>query len=68
MQRKQPADDRPGRVSPTAPASKSLSVAVWKALEGTPGFNDAMKRGVGQIAEGKVHPLRETAKRQSKQR
>lgn len=37
--------------------SKSLSVAVWKTLEATPGFNKAMERGIAQIDAGKIHPL-----------
>lgn len=47
-----------GRVSPTAPESKSLSAAVWRFLEEQPGFNRAMEEGTSQIAAGKSVPLR----------
>ncbi len=63
----EPAKTR-GRISQTAPESKSISVAIWDALESDPGFNEAMEQGVTQIAEGKTHPLRGTERRQSKRR
>jgi hypothetical protein len=48
-----------GRVSPTAPESKSLSAAVWRFLEKHPGFNRAMEEGTAQIKAGKSVTLRQ---------
>ena len=46
------------RVSPTAPATKSLSASVWRFLENdAPGFNEAMEEGASQIAAGKATRL-----------
>ena len=43
-----------GRVSPTAPDTKSLSASVWRFLENdAPGFNEAMEEGTAQIATPK---------------
>ena len=49
-----------GRVSPTAPESKSLSAGVWDHLENdVPGFNEAMEAGTAQIKAGKSTRLKE---------
>jgi hypothetical protein len=48
-----------GRVSPTAPESKSLSAAVWRFLEEQPGFNRAMEEGTAQIKAGKSVTLKQ---------
>ncbi len=49
-----PADDHEevGRVSPTAPASKSASANVWGLLERVPGFNQRVKEGRRQLKAG----------------
>ena len=57
------ASDSPGRVSQNAPASKSLSAAVWEHLEGQPGFSDAIAEGEAQIAAGRSVKLREVQRR-----
>jgi hypothetical protein len=51
------------RVSPTAPESKSISAAVWEALESQPGFSEAIDRGAREIAEGRSVPYREVRRR-----
>lgn len=61
--RSQPVEDRPGRVSPTAPESQSLSAAVWKHLESQQGFNEAMEEGIAQIASGDSTTLKEWRRR-----
>lgn len=48
-----------GRVSPTAPESKSLSAGVWSQLEAQPGFNEAVREGERQIADGRSVRFRE---------
>ena len=49
-----------GRVSPTAPESKSLSAGVWDFLENeVPGFDEAMETGTAQLKSGKSTPLKE---------
>ena len=48
-----------GRVSPTAPESKSASVNVWRMLESQPGFNERLERGKAQLAGGESVPFRE---------
>ena len=49
-----------GRVSPTAPESKSLSAGVWDHLEhDVPGFNEAMEAGIAQLKSGKSRRLKE---------
>ena len=42
-----------GRVSPTAPESKSLSHAVWAHLESIPGFNERLRQAERDIEAGK---------------
>lgn len=42
----------PGRVSPTAPESKSVSANIWGILERVPGFSDRIDRGKAQLAAG----------------
>jgi hypothetical protein len=42
-----------GRVSQTAPSTKSLSAAVWGYLESIPGFNDDLRQAEKDLAEGK---------------
>jgi hypothetical protein len=50
---KQPIQaDASGRVSPTAPRSKSLSAAVWDYLESTPGFNERLDQGKASLDSG----------------
>ena len=49
--------DVSGRVSPTAPSSKSFSVAVWDYLESIPGFNDRMDAGKASLDAGKRVPF-----------
>lgn len=58
MGKQQPA--KRGRVSPTAPASESLSGAVWSHLESIPGFNEGMKRAQADFADGKGTKLKDT--------
>ena len=54
MQESKPAVARTaeGRVSPTAPASKSASANVWGLLERVPGFNERVARGRQQLKAG----------------
>lgn len=60
MPRIDPADDdRPGRVSQTAPESKSLSSAVWGYLEEIPGFNEGLREAEADLAAGKGVPFRD---------
>lgn len=49
---KGPEEAGVGRVSPTAPASKSMSTGVWRLLDGTPGFRERVERGREQLVEG----------------
>jgi hypothetical protein len=49
--------DTSGRVSPTAPSSKSFSVAVWDYLESLPGFNERMDAGKASLDAGKRVPF-----------
>lgn len=48
-----------GRVSPTAPRSKSVSAAVWDHLVAEPGFKREMDRGIAQADAGRVVPLKD---------
>jgi hypothetical protein len=52
-----------GRVSPTAPKSKSVSAGVWEALESQPGFSDSIRTGEAQIAKGESVRLSEVRRR-----
>ena len=42
-----------GRVSPTAPKSKSMSAAVWDALESDPTFNRDLLAAERDLAGGR---------------
>jgi len=55
MNRTKPESGRAtsGRVSPTAPESKSASSNVWRALERVPGFNERLNRGRKELDAGK---------------
>ncbi len=55
MHRAKPESGRApsGRVSPTAPESKSASSNVWRALERIPGFNQRLTRGRKELDAGK---------------
>lgn len=46
-----------GRVSPTAPESKSSSANVWAMLEKMPGFNERVRRGKAQLDRGERVPF-----------
>jgi len=46
-----------GRVSPTAPESKSASANVWNAMERIPGFNERVRRGKAQLDRGERIPF-----------
>ena len=46
-----------GRVSPTAPRSKSCSAAVWDYLESTPGFNERVDAGKASLDAGQRIPF-----------
>ena len=46
------AETAEGRVSPTAPASKSASANVWGILEHVPGFNERVATGRQQLKAG----------------
>lgn len=48
-----------GRVSPTAPESRSASANVWRMLESQPDFNERLERGKAQLAAGDAVPFRE---------
>ena len=48
-----------GRVSPTAPESKSASVNVWRMLESQPEFDERLERGKAQLASGDAVLFRE---------
>jgi hypothetical protein len=41
-----------GRVSQTAPRSKSFSASVWDYLEATPGFNERVEAGKASLDAG----------------
>lgn len=53
------ASDSPSRVSQTAPASKSVSSAVWDHLEAEAGFTEAIAEGNAQITNGQSVKLDE---------
>jgi hypothetical protein len=52
-----------GRVSPTAPESKSLSGAVWGYLESIPGFNEDLRQAEADLAAGRGVPFEPTRRR-----
>lgn len=52
-----------GRVSPTAPKSKSVSTMVWRGLESLPGFNRELRQAEKDLADGKGTPFREVRRR-----
>lgn len=47
-----PADDRPARVSPTAPNTKSASTNIWRLLESDQSFVDGMEEARRERAQG----------------
>ena len=51
-----------GRVSPTAPESKSASANVWGMLERMPGFSERVKRGKAQLDKGERIPFADDEK------
>jgi hypothetical protein len=55
--------DASGRVSPTAPRSKSLSAAVWDYMESTPGFNERVDAGKASLDAGRRIPFEDDRKR-----
>lgn len=63
MKGKRPEEAGQGRVSPTAPASKSLSHSVWKYLEAQPGFNEGMAEARRELASGQGTPFKEVKSR-----
>lgn len=52
-----------GRVSPTAPGSKSLSAAVWSWLEHVPGLSGRITKAEADIKAGKGTPWKDVAKK-----
>jgi hypothetical protein len=60
-----PADEQQdvGRVSPTAPPSKSTSTNVWRLLESNTAFRDGMGQAADDFDKGRVGPTREFLKR-----
>jgi hypothetical protein len=60
MSREKPSQNAErGRVSPTAPESKSQSAMVWRGLEATPGFSDELRRAQADLKAGRGTPFRE---------
>lgn len=53
VKRTEPAAGTSGRVSQTAPESKSVSTAVWSYLESIPGFNDDLRKAEQELEAGK---------------
>lgn len=48
------ADNRiSGRVSPTAPESKSASSMVWRGLESLPGFSKELRQAEADLKAGR---------------
>jgi hypothetical protein len=42
-----------GRVSPTAPETKSASSMVWRGLESLPGFSDELRQAEADLNAGR---------------
>lgn len=42
-----------GRVSPTAPETKSASSMVWRGLESLPGFSDELRKSEVDLKAGR---------------
>ena len=57
--RSEPAKGSGSRVSPTAPASQSVSAIVWEHMERQPGFSKNIVEGERQIAAGQSTRLAE---------
>lgn len=53
MSRRDPSTTVEGRVSPTAPKSKSLSAAVWESLESIPGYTADLRAAEADLAAGR---------------
>jgi len=49
--------DASGRLSLTAPRSKSLSAAVWDYMESTPGFSEGVDAGRASLDAGRRIPF-----------
>lgn len=52
-----------GRVSPTAPESKSLSAAVWSWLEHVPGMSARITKAEADMKAGEGTPWKDVAKK-----
>ena len=48
-----------GRVSPTAPDSRSASTNVWRLAEADPRFREGMARAAEDFENGRTVPLSE---------
>lgn len=42
-----------GRISPTAPESKSASSMVWRGLESLPGFSEELRQAEADLKAGR---------------
>lgn len=52
-----------GRVSPTAPETKSASAVVWRGLESIAGFSEELEQADSDLKAGKGVPFREVRRR-----
>jgi len=57
MTDRRPDQIESGRVSPTAPETKSFSHVVWDHLESIPGFNDRLRAAERDLEDGKGVPF-----------